>query len=317
MAQPTTRVLALLELLQSRAVMGGAELARALEIDRRTLRRYIVTLQDLGIPITTTQGRYGGYQVIPGFKLPPMIFSDDEALALAVGLMAARGLGLSETLPAVASAKAKLERVFPIKLKQRLKAVDDSIALELAKPVATIDQQVLAMLCTSTQERRRVNIAYLSPRGERTERDFDPFGLAYREGRWYSVGWCHLRRGLRSFRLDRVSAARGLPHQFDRPEGFDALEYLRESIAKIPRAHAVEILLDTDLATAQRQVAWSFGVLEWTGEGVVLRAQADNLDWCALELARLPFDFKVLRPAALRRAVARNAERLRRLAKRS
>ena len=316
MSHPTTRLFALLELLQGREVMGGAELARELEIDRRTLRRYIVMLETLGIPITTTQGRYGGYQVIPGFKLPPMIFSDDEALALAVGLMAARGLGLGETLPAAASAKAKLERVFPIKLKRRLKAVDETIALELTKPVATIDQQVLALMCTSTQERRRVNIAYQSPRGEHTERDFDPYGLAYREGRWYSVGWCHLRRGLRSFRLDRVSNARGLPLQFEPPEDFDALEYLRQSIAKIPRAHAVEVLLDTDLATAQRQVEWTFGVLEWTGEGVVLRAQAEKLDWCALELARLPFDFKVIRPAALRAAVARNAQRLQRLAER-
>ena len=79
MSQPTTRVLALLELLQSRAITGGAELARELEIDRRTLRRYIVTLEELGIPIVTTQGRYGGYQVVPGFKMPPMIFSDEEA----------------------------------------------------------------------------------------------------------------------------------------------------------------------------------------------------------------------------------------------
>src|SRR6476659_1686335 len=105
MAKPTTRVLALLELLQA----GGVELARALEVDRRTLRRYIAMLEELGIPITTTQGRYGGYQVVAGFKLPPMIFSDDEALALAVGLVAARGLGLAQTLPAMASARGKLE----------------------------------------------------------------------------------------------------------------------------------------------------------------------------------------------------------------
>src|SRR5215510_10499139 len=86
MSRPTTRALALLELLQGRAAMGGAELARELGIDRRTLRRYIVTLENMGIPITTTQGRFGGYQVIPGFKMPPMIFSDEEALALAVGI---------------------------------------------------------------------------------------------------------------------------------------------------------------------------------------------------------------------------------------
>ena len=204
MSQTDNARAALLELLQSRAITGGAELARELEVDRRTLRRYIVMLEEIGIPIVTTQGRYGGYQVVPGFKLPPMIFSDQEALALAVGLMAARGLGLAESMPAVASARAKMERVFPIKLKQRLRAVDESIALELARPVAVIDQQVLGLLCTATQEHRRVRMAYRSRGETQTEREFDSYGLVYRAGRWYIVGWCHLRRGLRSFRLDRV-----------------------------------------------------------------------------------------------------------------
>src|ERR1044072_9081825 len=159
MSQPTTRVLALLEMLQAREATGGAELAQAQEVDRRTLRRYIVMLEELGIPIVTTQGRFGGYQVVPGFKLPPMIFSDEEALALAVGLLAARGLGLADSLPALASARAKMERVFPAKLKQRLRAVDESIALELGRPAAVIDHQVLGLLCGATQQRRRVHMA--------------------------------------------------------------------------------------------------------------------------------------------------------------
>jgi predicted DNA-binding transcriptional regulator YafY len=314
MPQPTTRVLALLELLQSRAITGGAELARELEVDRRTLRRYIVTLEELGIPIVTTQGRYGGYQVVPGFKMPPMIFSDEEALALAVGLMAARGLGLAQSMPAVASARDKLERVFPHKLKQRLRAVDESIALELARPVAVIDQQVLGLLCAATQEHRRVHMAYQSSGAALTEREFDPYGLVYRAGRWYIVGWCHLRRGLRSFRLDRVASASSLTTRFERPADFDALDYLKKSIAMIPRAHSVEVLLDTDLATAQKELVARVGVLEWTGDGVLLRAQADDLNWIARELARLPFDFSVRAPAGLRNALLRTGQRLTRMA---
>jgi predicted DNA-binding transcriptional regulator YafY len=243
-----------------------------------------------------------------------MIFSDEEALALAVGLMAARGLGLAQSMPAVASARDKLERVFPHKLRQRLRAVDESIALELARPVAVIDQQVLGLLCSATQEHQRVRMAYQS-RGEAlTEREFDPYGLVYRSGRWYIVGWCHLRRGLRSFRLDRVASASNLPQRFERPGDFDALTYLKNSIAMIPRAHGVEVLLDTDLASAQKELVASVGVLEWTGDGVLLRAQADDLNWIARELARLPFDFAVRSPAALRGALARTAQRLTRLA---
>jgi predicted DNA-binding transcriptional regulator YafY len=314
MSQPTTRVLALLELLQARDVTGGAELARALEVDRRTLRRYIVMLEELGIPIVTTQGRYGGYQVVPGFKLPPMIFSDEEALALAVGLMAARGLGLAHSMPALASARAKLERVFPMKLRQRLRAVDDSVAMEFSRPAALVDQRVLGLLCGATQERRRVHIGYLSRNDEQTRRDFDPYGLVYRSGRWYIVGWCHLRRGLRSFRLDRVASASTLAMTFERPADFDALRYLKESITMIPRAHSVEVLLATDLATAQRELMPYVGTLEWTDAGVLLRAQADNLDWIARELARLSFDFHVRSPAALRGSIARAAQRLAKLA---
>ena len=314
MSQPTTRVLALLEMLQAREVTGGAELARALEVDRRTLRRYIVMLEELGIPIVTTQGRYGGYQVVPGFKLPPMIFSDEEALALAVGLMAARGLGLAESMPALASARAKLERVFPAKLKSRLRAVDESVALEFTRPATVIDQQVLGLLCGATQDRHRVRMAYQSHRDEQTEREFDPYGLVYRAGRWYIVGWCHLRRGLRSFRLDRVVSATALAASFERPEKFDALAYLKESITQIPRAHSVEVLLETDLATAQKCLVPYVGVLECADDGVLLRAQADNLDWIARELARLPFEFSVRSPASLRTEIVKIGKRLQRIA---
>jgi predicted DNA-binding transcriptional regulator YafY len=314
MSRPTVRVLALLELLQARGATSGAKLAQALDVDRRTLRRYIATLEELGIPITASQGRFGGYQLIPGFKLPPLMFTDDEAVALAMGLLAARSLGLGRALPAVVSAKAKLGRVMPERLRGRLNAVDQSVALELTRPVAPIDENVLGLLTTAAQERRRIHLQYRTPQGESTQRDFDPFGLVCREGRWYAVGMCHLRKGLRSFRLDRLGAATPLEAHFDRPASFDALAYLKESIANLPRAHRIEVVLGTDLATAQREMISGFGVLEWVGGGVLLRSQADDLDWFALQLARLPFDFDVRAPAALRTAVASMGRRLVRLA---
>src|ERR1700730_1472166 len=230
MSQPTVRVLALLEMLQARGLTSGAALARAINVDRRTLRRYIATLEELGIPITSTQGRFGGYQVVTGFKLPPMMFTDDEALALAVGLLAGRGLGLVHALASGAIAKSKLERVFPAKLKQRLSAVDETVALELARPVAPLDQGVLALLSAAAQERRRVHLEYRTPQREDTQRDFNPYGLVYRAGRWYTVGWCHLRHGLRSFRIDRIRAAGATDLKFERPKSFDALAYLKGSI---------------------------------------------------------------------------------------
>src|SRR5262245_30222395 len=109
MSRPTARVLAALELLQTHGRMSGPELARRLEVDPRTVRRYVVTLEELGIPLTAERGRDGHYALVPGFKLPPMMFTNDEALALSVGLQAARGLGLAEANVAVAGSLAKLE----------------------------------------------------------------------------------------------------------------------------------------------------------------------------------------------------------------
>src|SRR5471030_1519892 len=131
MYHPTTRVLAVLELLQTHGRLSGADLASRLGVDGRTLRRYIVMLEDIGIPITAERGRYGGYALMPGFKLPPMMFTDDEALALSLGLLAARGLGLAEAAPAVASAQAKLARIMPEGLRRRVGAIDETVRLDL------------------------------------------------------------------------------------------------------------------------------------------------------------------------------------------
>src|SRR5690606_37843124 len=125
--RPTTRVLAALELLQTHKRLSGTELARRLDVSVRTVRRYISALEDIGIPITAEQGRDGAYTLVAGFKLPPMMFTDEEALALAIGLLAARELGIAEAAPAAASAQAKLERVMPETIRYRLGDIGDTI----------------------------------------------------------------------------------------------------------------------------------------------------------------------------------------------
>jgi predicted DNA-binding transcriptional regulator YafY len=309
-SRPVTRVLAVLELLQTHGRLAGSDLARRLEVDPRTVRRYIVALEEIGIPITAERGRDGAYMLVPGFKLPPMMFTDDEALALSLGLLAARGLGITEAATAVESAQAKLERVTPAPLKRRVRAIGETVALELSRPRALFDNAVLASLSAAAQTATRVRMRYRARESEETERDFDPYGLAYRVGRWYAVGHCHLRRGLRSFRLDRVLQVRPVAANFVRPSGFDALEHLRRSMATLPRSFAVEVLLDTDLQTAQRELFPAAGVLEWVGSGVLLRGQVDDLRWFARELARLPFRFEIRRPTALRDALASVARQL-------
>lgn len=314
MAFPATRVLAVLDLLQSHGRMSGSELAQRIGVDVRTLRRYIVMLEELGIPITTERGRHGAYMLVAGFKLPPMMFTNDEAVALSIGMVAARGLGLADAAPAVESAQAKLARVMPETLKRHVRAIADTVKIDLRHNVNAPDSNAaLIALTTAAQAQQRVHLRY-SAQGVNSERDFDPYGLAYYLGAWYALGMCHLRNDLRSFRLDRVRDVAPLELHFSRPQAFDALDQLMRSIANVPRANTIEILLRTDLKTARNAFSLAFGLLEPSDDGVLLRTSADSLAWFARQLAGLPFDFEIRGPEALRDEVRLRADRLHALA---
>lgn len=314
---PTRRVLALLELLQAKALSPGPELAQALGVDVRTLRRYIGHLVELGIPVAAQRGRDGGYGLSAGHKLPPLMFNSDEALALAMGLRAARELGLDGMLPAVHSSRAKLERVLPAAVKRRLSDVHETVALDLRRSAAPSDgrregvQAELALLSAAARTQQRVSLRYQDRDGSCSERQLDVYGLGLRGGAWYAVGFCHLRQALRSFRLDRVLAVQPLAASFGRPAEFDVLAFLNEALARLPRAHRVRLLLHTGLDSARRALYPELGLLQARAEGgVELTAQIDDLASLARELAALPFDFEILEPAALRHALADHARAL-------
>lgn len=314
MANPTVRVLTLLELLQAHRHMSGRELAERLGVDRRTLRRYIQALEELGIPVTTERGRHGGYRLMPGFKLPPLMFNSEEALAVSLGLLAAQGLGIAEAAPALETARAKLERVMPARLKQQAQALSESARLELPAARAPGDERLLILFATATQARQRVRLDYRDDREQHTRRVLNPFGLVFRGGRWYVSGWCHLRRDLRSFRLDRITEATPLEASFERPVDFDPAEHLTKSMASLPRATAVSVRLHTDLAHAVAELGRSIGVFTPDENAVLLHARTDSLTWFSRQLAHQPFDFDVIEPPALRDALSQQAARLNRLA---
>lgn len=314
MLNPTARVLALLELLQTHRHLSGGDLANRLGVDRRTLRRYIRTLEELDIPVTTERGCQGGYRLMPSFKLPPLMFTAEEAQALALGLKSVLHLGLSESVPAVESARAKLERVMPAEMQQRVRALDESTRLALPMTHGRNNEQLLGLLATATQASQRIRLDYLDGSDQASRRVLNPYGLVYHSGHWYVSGWCHLRRDLRSFRLDRIDEAVPLSATFDRPTEFDAAAHLIHSLACLPRATAVAMWLDTDLESAVAELDPHIGLLTPTDSGVMLHGRTDSLSWFARQMTRLPFDFQVVEPAALRDELHRQATRLQRLA---
>jgi predicted DNA-binding transcriptional regulator YafY len=312
MAHSAGRILTVLELLQTYGHISGPELAARLEVDRRTVRHYVATLQGMGIPVVSDRGRAGGYRLRPGFKLPPLMFSDDEALAVTLGLLAVRRFGLVAGDQAVDGALAKLGRVLPDLLRERLRAIDQTLSLadgwrrnpEPAEPA------VLLTLADAARKRRRVRIRYRSWRGETTDRAVDAYGLVFQGGRWYLAGWDHLRAAIRVFRLDRVLAVEPAGQGFERPDGFDVTGHVQRSLAAVPYTWPVEVLLDLSMEEARRRVPPVVGSVEQTPEGVLLRTRAERLDGMARYLVFLGCGFTVRSPADLREAVRRLAAEL-------
>lgn len=307
---PTTRVLALLELLQNQGQVSGADLAHMLEIDRRSLRRYIVTLEEMGIPIMTARGRYGGYSIMPGFKLPPMMFNEEEGFAISIALSVARQMKLLDAASSIESAQAKLQRILPDKLRQRLKAADAAIELNLQSAMVPADKEILARLSHAVAHKQSIHLRYRGANDAESERMVDGYGLAFHAACWYFVGFCHLRQDIRSFRLDRVAQADLQTRYFDSPANFSVISYLRSAVATIPRAYSVEVMLKTDMQRARRHLSDAIAVLEQTKEGVLLYNQSEDLSWFARQLAALPFDFEIRKPAQLQTELMEVANRL-------
>src|SRR5690606_22554840 len=214
--------------------------------------------------------------------------ADGEARPPAVGPPAVRGLGTAEAVAAAETAQAKLDRVMPESVRFRLGGVDGTVRLRIANPHRSSTEVPLGTLCAAAQARQRVRLRYESPASGATTRDFDPYGISYQRGRWYAVGMCHLRKDLRTFRLDRIVDAVRLEAAFERPDGFDVLDFIARSFASIPRAHTVEVLLRADPANAHVQWLARWGYLEPSRDGAILRTRVDDIEWYAGLLAGLP-----------------------------
>lgn len=313
MYTPATRLLTLLELLQSRPGLTAGQLAERLEVNSRSTRRYITMLQDMGIPIVAERGRYGGYRLLPGYKLPPLMLANEEAVAVTLGLLAVERLGLSGAVPAVEGALAKVTRVLPAEVREGVRALQESVTLDLT-PSAWPPPDHLLALSRAAHLRRRVHMRYTRPDAPPSERDFDCYGLVFSSGRWYATGYCHLRRDVRVFRLDRIHSVEPLTQTFERPRDFDCLAFALARFAAMPDTWLVEVLLDTTLAAVSAAIPPAFATIEETTDGVLFRAYDSDLAHTARFLVGLCCRFRVLGPDELRDALRTLAAELHTLA---
>ncbi|MFG1946190.1 helix-turn-helix transcriptional regulator [Nonomuraea sp. NPDC048826] len=304
MSRPATRVLALLEILQDRGLVSADELARRLDVDARAVRRYITALRDLDIPVESVRGRYGGYRLARGVRLPPLMLADDEAVAVAVALATGKQRDPAGEPGPADRALVKLNRVLPTPLRRRVTAL---IAATSATAGPLTPEPHLALtLAAAVHARRTVRIEH-----SRGAREVDPYGLVVHARRWYLVGHDRLRADIRMYRLDRISGAVEVPGTFTPPEGFDPVAHVLHTLTLGAWTHRTEVWLDTDLRTARDQLSPTFGDLHACPDGgVLLVSGAENLPAMARMLTGLPWPFTVRHPPALVTALAEHVTAL-------
>jgi predicted DNA-binding transcriptional regulator YafY len=319
MTRPTANVLTLLELLQSGGTRTAAELADRLGVDERTVRRYVDRLVDLDVPVEPVRGRYGGYRLGPGYRLPPLMLTDDEALAVLLGLVAGRRVGLmTATGTATETAAAKIRRVMPARLARKTEAVLGSLAFT-ASPGEPAAPETAVLLCVADAVRhhRPVSVRYIAADGRRSERILHPYGLVAHSGRWYVTGADPGIGEDRTFRLDRVMDARTLPGSFEPPEGLDPAQRVLSGFAAAPYRHLVILgiqgtaeqirtVLPASLATVADVPPAPGEEQQW----LRVELRAERLDWLPSLLASLDLPFSIEQPDELRDLVAAFADRL-------
>ncbi|WP_416484519.1 helix-turn-helix transcriptional regulator [Streptomyces sp. CL12] len=323
MSRPTGRVLTLLELLQSGGTRTVAELADRLGVEGRTVRRYVDQLIDLDVPVESVRGRYGGYRLAPGYRLPPLMLSDDEALAVLLGLIAGRRAGLTTAQrTANETASAKIRRVLPRHIAGRLDTLLDALAFtdvpgtpDAAEPP---DSAVLLTFADAVRHRRPVSIRYTDRADRRSERTLHPYGIVAHAGRWYVTGEDASRAEDRTFRLDRIGAARTLPGTFEPPSGPDPAERVLAAFATAEYRHQVTLRIHGTPAHIRTRLPATIATLDdpagdrapTAERWLRVRLHAERLDWLPPLLASLDRPFVIEGPDELRDLMAEFAERL-------
>jgi len=300
MYDPIMRVLTVLEILQAREHVSGAELAERLEVDVRTVQRYIVRLQDLSIPVESVRGVGGFYRLRPGFRLPPLMFTDEEAFALSLGLRALRQLGLAAFAPATEGASAKLGRVLPQALRESIQTVEDVVAVEPGPWVVATSAEALIQAASAIRMCRRVRFSYRSHGGASSQREIEPYAVIHTDGRWYLIGHCLSRAALRTFRLDRVADLEVCAETFKRPASFDARQYLRDHMPFIQSDYQIDVWIDMPFEEAERTFSMWRVAAEKDGAGTRLRCGRDHLQMFAAMLLSMGRRIVIHQPPELR-----------------
>ncbi|MBK0376430.1 transcriptional regulator [Streptomyces sp. RB110-1] len=344
MTDTPARLLKLLSLLQTPREWPGGELADRLDVSPRTIRRDIDRLRDLGYPVEASRGSVGGYRLVAGAAMPPLLLDDEEAVAIAVGLRAGAGHAIEGVDEASVRALAKLEQVLPSRLRHRVSALQNATVALTRGDGSTIDPRTLTTLASAVTGRERLRFAYLSGDGTPSKRLVEPCRLVSAGQRWYLVAYDLGREDWRTFRVDRVGepyatgarfAPRPLPVEGppDAPAagpdgardgsgkaygsgGGDAAVFLARSMRRMQPELRLDVRFSAPAEFVAARLPAHLGAPEPDGEGGCrLRSSCtDSLEWVALRLALVDCEFSAQGPPQLVEYLADLGSRLTRAA---
>jgi predicted DNA-binding transcriptional regulator YafY len=301
MSNVATRLLSLILLLQTRPTWKACELAEELDVSERTVHRYMSMLDEMGVPIYSERGPYGGFSLVRGYKLPPLIFSAEEATVLYMGANLVREVWGRTYGDAVTAVTAKLDNVLPDNLRQQVEQARRSLVVGgMTARDYRPWEGTLHILRECIVSRHCVQLTYRAPgRKAETQRVVAPYALAFQWGLWYLVGFCHLRREKRTFRVDRVEDVHALDSEFEMPVDFSVRDYLAQSLWEDP-PYKIVVELQHSAVTMVRDLHGHWMALEERPDGSVLaRFAVHNLEWTTGWVLSLGTAARVVSPSEL------------------
>lgn len=306
---PTARALLALELIQGSPGITAERLGDELGVSERAARRYVGILRQAEIPIESMRGPYGGYRVGRGLRLPPLVFSATEALALVMAVLDGHHDAGDPTDP-IGSALGKIVRALPEPVAAQAELVRRTAAPAPDRAAARPDSATTTALVQACSQHRLARLDYRSEAGSEWVVEVEPWAVVVRHGRWYLLCRVPAKDALRAYRVDRVRGVETLTDTFVPPVGLDPVAVLEDHLS-VGWEYAAEVVVEAPVEVVARCVPRALGRLEAVDPRTSrLTGSTSNPYWYAEQLARLPVPFQVVGGGELRETTRALGERL-------